>query len=79
MLRVIQMKKKSVPMLRKIFSLPEFFSEPFPRLGYKDDMGGEDFPEDFRFKRLKDLLLAKGLTDIYHLDFFDADSQARRL
>ena len=28
-LRVIQMKKKFVPMLREILELPEFFSEPF--------------------------------------------------
>ena len=38
------MKKGFVPIFREIFELPNFFSEPFVSLGYKDNFTGEEFP-----------------------------------
>ncbi len=56
--------------MRELFALPNFFSEPFLSLGYKD-ITGEDLPEDFRFSDFNDLLISRGLQDIHHIDLFD--------
>lgn len=71
------MRKGFVPIFRQIFELPNFLSEPFLSLGYKDNFTGEDFPEDFQLSDLKDLLILKGLQDIQHLDLFDPRAEFR--
>lgn len=71
------MKRGFVPIFREIFDLPDFFSEPFLSLGYKDNLTGNDFPEDFQTADLKEILISKGLTDIKHVDIFDPRAELK--
>lgn len=59
-----------IPFYREIFSLPEFFKEPFLMIGLPS-IEGSHIPEDFSYKTLKELLINKGLKKVESLDLFD--------
>ena len=61
---------------REIFALPGFLAEPFLMLGYQVIVG-ENLPDDFDYADMKQLLRAKGVTDVTAIDLFDerADRQ----
>lgn len=59
-----------ISFYREVFNIPDILSEPILTLGYQD-ICGDNLPEDFNFKDLKQLMISKGKKDITTLDFFD--------
>ena len=61
---------------KEIFQIPDFVAEPVLTIGFQD-MGGEDFPQDFAFRNVGDLFRARGTTDVTTLDLFDDRADLR--
>jgi hypothetical protein len=61
---------------REIFEIPGFVAEPFLMIGFQV-IAGDDLPEDFNYENLKQLLNARGVTEVTALDLFDARAELR--
>jgi hypothetical protein len=65
-----------IPFYREIFEIPGFIAEPFLMIG-DQLIVGDDLPPDFRFDDLRQLLSARGLTDVAAVDLFDDRAELR--
>ncbi len=68
--------REHIPFVREIFSLDGMLAEPFLMFGYQD-IQGVNLPQDFRYKDVKELLLARGLRRVTSLDCFDPRADLR--
>lgn len=59
-----------VGFFRDIFAIPGFLKEPFLMFGHQDLIGA-DFPPDFRFKDVKELLASQDIRNVTTVDLFD--------
>jgi hypothetical protein len=64
-----------IDFYRRIFELPGFLAGPVLTLGFQEIVG-DDLPEDFR-GNLKQLLAARGISDVTTLDLFDGRADLR--
>jgi len=68
--------KRHIELHREVLEIPGFVAEPFLMVGFQT-IHGADLPEDFDYPNVKELLQARGLTDIIALDYFDPAAELR--
>jgi hypothetical protein len=67
---------RQIQLHREVLDIPGFLAEPFLMIGFQA-ITGDDLPKDFAYPNLKELLAARGLTDVTALDHFDPKADLR--
>jgi hypothetical protein len=67
---------RHIPFYREIFAIPGFLAEPLLTIGFQAIIG-EDLPDEFRYEHAKQLLRARGITDVTAIDLFDERADLR--
>lgn len=68
--------KRHLEFYREIFEIPGFLTKPLLTLGFQDVIG-DDLPDDFNYDDARQLLTARGLSEVITLDLFDNRADLR--
>jgi hypothetical protein len=68
--------KAHIHLHRDVLDLPGLMTEPFLMIGFQV-IAGADLPEDFNYPNVKQLLEARGLTNVTAIDYFDPAADLR--